>query len=97
MRVKVKNTGSTVIAQGPGKYRIRNKTNGAAIFLSTAAIPETGVPTPAASEAEGYEWEKSSAGEDVIEVTLAVEQALVGIVKTGEAEQELHVLQTAPH
>lgn len=91
MRAKVK-TSSSLIAQGPGTFRIRNKTNTAAIFLDVASVPETGTDNPAVTEAEGYEWGTS---EGPLEVRVGTQQALMGLVAT--TEQEVHVLRNGPH
>jgi hypothetical protein len=96
MRAKVKASKAGVICQGPGSFLIRNKTNTASIFLEMGAVPEAGLGeiTPLATEAEGAEWEK---GAGTLEVKLGPQVALTGIVKSGEGEQEIHVLRNGPH
>jgi hypothetical protein len=94
MRVKLKASKAEILARGPGSFLIRNKTNGASVFLETGSLTEEGTVNPAATEAEGAEWEKSAG---TLEIHLGPQQALTGIVKSGEAEQEIHVLRNGPH
>jgi hypothetical protein len=90
--VKVTAAASGVVARGPGRFLLRNKTGGV-IFLSTGAVPETGEVTPPATEAEGYEL----AGGGTLEASAEAGEAITAIAKSGEGEQELHVLCIAPH
>lgn len=92
MRVKTKAAEAVPIVQGPGKFLLRNKTAGASIFLEVGALEEGAEPKPLATEAAGYEWEHTEAP---LTVELVEGEVLTGIVKSGEAEQIVHVLRTA--
>jgi hypothetical protein len=88
-----------VIVHGPGKFLIRNKTNGAAWWGEVGNYPPPGLGevSPLATEAGGYEIPKGATAGVQLEISLGPEEAFSGIVKTAEAEQELEVLRVSPH
>lgn len=97
MRVKITAAKAGIICRGPSRWLVRNRTNGAPIFLEVGNYPETGEPVPVATEATGYEIPKGTSVGSPLEIGLGPEESLTGIVKTGEGEQELELLRVSPH
>lgn len=91
MRAKV-GTASSLIVEGPGTFRIKNKTATAAVFLDVGSVETSSTGTPAVTAAVGYEW---LAADGTLEVRLGPEKVLLGIVAS--TEQEVHVLNAGPH